>query len=73
MSSENSDSGHKYFRRGNVLYKKALSNARQQRVDGQRTRTRDASCGTYNKGGGPQERRKGHFRGRMQDVSTTTK
>ena len=34
-SSENSDSGHKYFHRGNVLYKKALSNARQQQVDGQ--------------------------------------
>ena len=29
-SSGNSDGGSKYFRRGNVLYKKALSNARQQ-------------------------------------------
>ena len=35
-SSGNSDGGNKYFRRGNVLYKKALSNARQQREDGQR-------------------------------------
>ena len=33
-SSGNSDSGNKYFHRGNVLYKKALSNARQQREDG---------------------------------------
>ena len=29
-SSGNSDGGNKYFCRGNVLYKKALSNARQQ-------------------------------------------
>ena len=29
-SSGNSDGGSKYFHRGNVLYKKALSNARQQ-------------------------------------------
>jgi len=30
LSSENSGNGHKYCRRGNVLYKKVLSNARQQ-------------------------------------------
>ena len=29
-SSENSGNGHKYFHRQNVLYKKALSHARQQ-------------------------------------------
>ena len=29
LSSGNSDGGNKYFRRGNVLYKKALSNNRQ--------------------------------------------
>ena len=35
LSSGNSDGGNKYFCRGNILYKKALSNARQQREDGQ--------------------------------------
>ena len=30
LSSGNSDGGNKYFHRGNVLYKKALYNARQQ-------------------------------------------
>ena len=34
-SSGNSDGGNKYFHRGNMLYKKVLSNARQQREDGQ--------------------------------------
>jgi len=51
-SPENSGNGHKYFHRGNVLYKKALSNVRQQRTDGQRPGTRDAGRGTYNRGGG---------------------
>lgn len=30
LSSGNSDGGNKYFCRGNMLYKKALSNTRQQ-------------------------------------------
>ena len=51
-SPENSGNGHKYFCRGNMLYKKALSNARQQRTDGQQPGTRDASQGTYTRGGG---------------------
>ena len=34
-SSGNSDRGNKYFCRGNVLYKKVLSNTRQQQEDGQ--------------------------------------
>ena len=34
-SSGNSDGRNKYFHRGNVLYRKALSNARQQQEDGQ--------------------------------------
>jgi len=33
-SSENSGNGHKYFCRGNMLYKKVLSNVRQQQTDG---------------------------------------
>jgi len=51
-SPENSGNGHKYFRRGNMLYKKALSNVRQQQTDGQQPGTRDAGRGTYNRGGG---------------------
>ena len=52
-SSGNSDGGSKYFRRGNVLYKKALSNTRQQQEGGQRPQgSRDAGCANNNKGKG---------------------
>ena len=52
-SSGNSDKGSKYFRRGNVLYKKALSNARQQREGDQQPQgSRDAGCTNNNKGKG---------------------
>ena len=59
LSSENSGNGHKYFCRGNVLYKKVLSNARQQRADGQRPGTRDTSQGPYNRGGGASGKARG--------------
>ena len=54
LSSGNSDGGNKYFCRGNVLYKKVLSNTRQQREDGQWPQgNRDAGCtSTNNKGKG---------------------
>ena len=52
LSSGNSDSGNKYFCRGNVLYKKALSNARQQREDGQQPQgNRDTGCTSSNNKG----------------------
>ena len=51
--SGNSDRGSKYFCRGNVLYKKALSNARQQREGGQRPQgSRDTGCTNNSKGKG---------------------
>ena len=52
-SSGNSDRGSKYFHRGNVLYKKVLSNARQQREGGQRPQgSRDAGHANNSKGKG---------------------
>jgi len=68
LSSENSGNGHKYFHRGNMLYKKVLSNARQQRTDGQQPVTRDASRGTYNRRGGAS----GKARGTQPDTAEDT-
>jgi len=72
-SPENSGNGHKYFCRGNVLYKKALSNARQQRTDGQQPGTRDTGQGTYNRGGGASGKARGTLLRKDTDVSTVAK
>ncbi|KIM63286.1 hypothetical protein SCLCIDRAFT_24413 [Scleroderma citrinum Foug A] len=73
-SSGNSDGGNKYFCRGNVLYKKALSNARQQQEDGQWPQgNRDTGhTSSNNKGKGrPKKQNKARlFMAEVQDTDT---